>query len=184
MKRSKVVVGVIHCILNQSARDAGAAVYAGADTDVLEILTRHGVGVLQMPCPEMAFMGLARSRGEGESIRDVIDTPQGHAFCRQISKPIADAFEDYLDNGYTVEAILGGDVGSPGCAIHQLEPVEGRQGLAEKSGVFMTELMAELHTRGIDIPFRGMRDSSPETLKEDLDWLERTLSRASAGHAQ
>ena len=41
----------------------------------------------------------------------------------------------------------------------------------------MTELMAELHMRGADIPFKGMRDSSPETLKEDLDWLEQLLAR-------
>ena len=41
----------------------------------------------------------------------------------------------------------------------------------------MTELIAELHVREIDIPFRGMRDSSPETLKEDLDWLEQILAR-------
>jgi len=177
MKRSKRVAAVIHCIVNQSARAQGAAVYAGANGDVMALLARHGVGALQMPCPEMAFMGLDRARDEGQSIRDVIDTPKGHDFCRRLSKGVADAIEDYRANGYAVEAVLGGDVGSPGCAVHHLAPADGRQVLAEKSGVFMTELMAELQSRGIEVPFLQVRDSSPETLEEDLARVEALLGR-------
>jgi predicted secreted protein len=178
MNRSKRVVAVMHCILNQNARDHGAAVYAGANTDLLPLLTRHEVGILQLPCPEMAFMGLDRARGEDQTIRDVIDTPEGHAFCRELSRHVVDAIEDYLANDYSVEAVLGGDVGSPGCAVHHVESAEGRQALAAKSGVFMFELIAELHARGIDVPFKGIRDSSPKTLKEDLAWVEERLANS------
>ena len=179
-KRSTRVVAVIHCVLNHSARAPDCAVYPGINSDVVDLLARHEVGILQMPCPEMVFMGLARSRGEGQTIRDVIHTPEGHSLCRKLSKEVADAVEDYLKNGYAVEAVLGGDVKSPGCAVHHLPPEHGRQRLAEGSGVLITELMEELHSRGIDIPFRGMRDSSPETLGEDLAWLDERLSAAGA----
>ncbi len=177
-KRSRRVVAVIHCILNQNARAQKCAVYAGANTDVIEVLARHGVGMLQMPCPEMDFMGLDRARGEDQTIWDIIDTPEGHSFCRDLAKGVVDSIEDYLKNGYSVEAVLGGDTGSPGCAVRHLAPEAGVQGLAENSGVLMRELMAELHSREIDIPFRGMHDSSPEALAEDIAWLDETLRAA------
>jgi len=178
--RSNRVVAVMQCILNQSARAPRCAVYPGANTDLLEVLSRRGIGILQMPCPEMAFMGLARARDEGLSIRDVIDTPAGHECCREIARGVVDLIEDYLKNGCAVHAILGGDVGSPGCAVHEAESSSGRQALAESSGVLMYELAAELLSRRIDVPIHGVRDSSPETLAEDIAWVEARLDAAGA----
>ena len=121
-------------------------------------------------------MGLARECGALRTIREVLDTPEGRACCRKLARDVAEALEDYLENGYAVEAVLGGDVGSPGCAVIHLPGRAGAgQELSGKSGVFMLELLAELNSRVIDIPFRGMRDSSPETLREDLAWLQARL---------
>ncbi|GAH89279.1 unnamed protein product, partial [marine sediment metagenome] len=46
-----------------------------------------------------------------------------------------------------------------------------------RSGVFIKALMEELSKRKLKIPLRGIRDSAPATLEEDLDWLEETLAR-------
>jgi hypothetical protein len=67
-------------------------------------------------------------------------------------------------------AVLGGNAKSQGCAVQGDE-----RGLLLESGIFMQELQRELRLRGIDAPFRGMRDASPELLAEDMQWLRNLL---------
>jgi hypothetical protein len=76
-----------------------------------------------------------------------------------------------------VIAILGGDTGSPGCAV--LEGPCGT-GLAENSGVFIKALAVALSEYDVTIPFRGLRDSSVKTLTQDMEWLEAQLEHDSA----
>jgi predicted secreted protein len=171
-RRGGQLVAVIECIANQNARDAGAATFPSANWDVLRLCREHEVGVLQMPCPEIAFLGLRRRRPPGESIRDAIDTPEGRRCCAGIAGDVADRIEEYLREGYRVMAVLGGNPSSPGCAVHR-----GGNGLMATSGVLMRELEAELRRRGIEIPFRGIRDHDPGMLAEDLEWLRQRFSR-------
>lgn len=174
-QRSKRMVAAINCVLNHNARDQGAAVYAGINREVVDVLNKHGVGVIQMPCPEMTCLGLPRTREAGLSILDVLDTPEGRACCARLSASVADTIEEYRRYGYAVVALLGGDVASPGCAV---PPPEARKdGYVEGSGygVFIQALLEELHRRDIHIPLRGVRDSARETLIEDLDWLDSIL---------
>jgi len=175
-KRSMKIVAVIHCIVNQNSRAPGAAVFPAMNTKVIEVLKKHEVGVLQMPCPEMICLGFPRSRPEGASIWDVLDTKEGRECCRKLSIFVADQIEEFLKHGFKVLAILGGDVNSPGCAVHLSK--EDMYKLEKGSGVFMKELHAELSKRGIKIPFRGIRDSDPEKLMEDVNWLDNLLSKS------
>jgi hypothetical protein len=84
---------------------------------------------------------------------------------------------DYADNGMTEVAVLGGDVGSPGCAVVD-DPAAS--GVAAGSGVFIEALSAALAERGLSVPFRGLRDSGARTLSEDLAELEAQLQRTPA----
>jgi hypothetical protein len=84
---------------------------------------------------------------------------------------------DYADNGMTEVAVLGGDVGSPGCAVVD-DPAAS--GVAAGSGVFIEALSAALAERGLSVPFRGLRDSGARTLSEDLAELESQLQRTPA----
>ena len=172
--RSMRIIAVINCVLNQNARAPGAAVFPGMNTKVIDVLKRHDVGVLQMPCPEMVCLGLPRSRPEGVSIRDVLDTREGRECCRRLSVFVADQIQEFLKNGFKVLAVLGGDVNSPGCAVHTSEEDECE--LVEGSGVFMEGLQLELSKRDIRMPFRGIRDSDFEKLMEDIAWLDRLLA--------
>jgi len=174
-ERSKKMVAVINCVLNHSARAPGAAVYPGINHDVIDILKKYGVGVIQMPCPEMVCIDLPRTRPDGASIHDVLDMPEGRSCCERLSASVVDSIEEYRRHGFTVAAVLGGDVGSPGCAVHVSSTENGRQMLGEGSGVFIQTLQEELRRRDIEIPFRGIRDSARETLQEDLEWLEGIL---------
>jgi len=164
---SKRVVALIECHLNQNARDPGAARYPAVNDALLDLLRSREVGLLQIPCPEMFDLGLARTRPPGKSIREMLDP----AKARELAVQVADRIEEHVRNGMTVLAILGGDVQSPGCAIHLVE-----QGLdPQRSGVFMLELHAELEAREITIPFRGVRESDPHSFQSDLDWLADLL---------
>jgi predicted secreted protein len=164
--RGRKVVAVIECHVNQNARDRGAARHPSVTPDLLDLLRRSNAGLLQIPCPEMHSLGLARQRPTRTSLREAMEAPESRARCRELARDVANRIEDYVHNGVEVVAVLGGDVESPGCAVH-----EGPSGLASRSGIFMQELSAELGSRDLDVPFRGIRESRPETLAEDLRWI-------------
>ena len=116
--RSKSVIFVAHCILNQNARDAGAANFPAINRSILQLCNEYNVGILQIPCPGIKFLGFNRKRPKGQSIRDALDIPEGRNCCRKISIDIADRIKDYLAQSYQIIAILGGNPESPGCAVH------------------------------------------------------------------
>jgi predicted secreted protein len=167
------MIAVIECILNQNARDAGAANFPAVSWPILSLCNEYNVGILQMPCPEISILGFERKRKPGQSIRDALDTCEGHDCCRKISIDIADRFESYIEQGYQILSILGGNPKSPGCAIHCENGI-----LLSNSGVFMRELQTELRKRSIEIPFRGIRDSDPEMFAEDIEWVREVLSKS------
>lgn len=174
--RSGRLVAVIECIVNQNARDAGAVTFPAINWPVLSLCNEYSVGILQMPCPEISFLGSVRKRQPGQSIRDALDTVEGRNCCRKISIDIVNRIEDYTDQGYQILAILGGNPKSPGCAVH----CENSH-LLPNSGVFIKELHGELRKRRIEIPFKGIRDSDPEMLAQDLEWLREIFSIKPAG---
>lgn len=166
--RSKCFVAVIDCIMNQNTRDAGAAVFSAMNWEVLQLCNKYNVGILQMPCPEIAFMGFFRTRPPGTSIRAALDTADGRACCRKLSVDIADRIEDIMHQDARFLAVLGGNPESPGCAVHT-----GDAENSKLSGVLISELRDELQRREISVPFRGIRDFDPLLMIADLQWLEQ-----------
>ena len=146
-RRSKRMVAVINCVINHNARAETAARYPGMNDEVVDILRKHEVGVMQMPCPEMTFMGLPRTTPSGLTIRDVLDTPEGRSRCEALSITVADTIQEFLCNEYAVVAILGGDVDSPGCAVPA--PIKSVGGKMPEGGwgVFTKALLIELRKR-------------------------------------
>jgi len=170
--RSSRLVAAIECIINQNARDAGSAVFPAINWLIHSLCNEYNVGLLQMPCPEIGFLGSERKRQPGQSIRDALDTYEGRNCCRKICKDIVDRIEDYTDQGYQILAILGGNPKSPGCAIHCED-----NNLLPDSGVFMRELQGELQKRCVEIPSKGIRDSDPELFAQDIEWVRNIFSK-------
>lgn len=171
--RSHRFIAVIECALNQNARDAGAACFPAMNFELLQLCHRHGVGILQMPCPEIAALGFERKRAPGQSLRDALDSENGHFQCHILASETANRIDGYLAQGNELVAILGGNPRSPGCAVHP-----GPDGLNDESGVFMKALQTELHRRGHAPAFRAMRDHDPQLLREDLEKLQEILAPA------
>ncbi len=168
--RSHRFVAVIECALNQNARDTGAACFPCMNFELLELCHRYGIGILQMPCPEVAALGPRRKRPPGQSLRAAMDSEAGRSTCRALAREVSDTIDAYAARGCELVAVLGGNPLSPGCAVHH-----GENGLRKESGVFMQALQAELRRRQRDPAFGGMRDYDPEQLREDLAWFQERL---------
>jgi len=165
----------IDCILNQNARDPGAATAPAINEALVKLCLKHRIGIFQMPCPEMRVLGSERKRAPGQSIRDAMDTPQGHADCRKLSIEVVDRAAEYLDQGYEIIAVVGGNPQSPGCAVHMESALPGHHRLSHDSGIFMQELANELSRREIRIPFLAMRDANPGQFETDLRVFETAI---------
>ena len=175
-------VAVIECILNQNARDRGAAAYPALNAAVVALCARYGVGMLQIPCPEIRALGPARARPAGVGIRDCMDSPAGWRACREIGEDLARRVREYLDQGVELLAVLGGNPESPGCAVHPSACVDGN--LDTASGILMQTLSEAFAAADIRVPFRGMRDCREDWLAEDLHWLEQLFNGTMQGKSR
>lgn len=172
--RSGRLVFLIECLLNQNARDPGAAESPAVTQGLMALLADAGIGMAQIPCPEIACLGFERPRPPDKSIRQALEAPKPAACCRRLAAAAADRIQCYLDQEFDVLAVLGGNEQSPGCAVHT--EAGGEAQLSERSGIFMQALASELARRGLEIKFRGVRDADPVLLEEDLGWLRDRLS--------
>ncbi len=173
--RGKRFVAVIECILNQNARDVGAACTPAMDFRLLQLCHEHGVGIVQLPCPEIHTLGFARQRAPGQRIRDALNEDAGIEHCSTLARDVAERIEVYLEQGYELVAVLGGNPESPGCAIH-----EGPDSLSDHAGLFMRKLQTELRQGGLNPCFLAIRDHDPDLHRIDLEAFERLLSTTSS----
>ena len=73
--RSKRVLFVAHCLLNQNAISDGTADYPACHADIVRMLLDAQVGIVQMNCPELCCLGLDRGDVHGAERPVVEETP-------------------------------------------------------------------------------------------------------------
>lgn len=128
-RRSKKVIFLSHCLLNENTRYLGGACRAGAVQEVLHACLERGYGIVQMPCPEQhAWGGVLKRRllailGSEGTLRyrmHRVLLPFLLAYTRHIyrklAKQVASEIEDYVTSGFSVVGIVGVD-GSPSCGV-------------------------------------------------------------------
>lgn len=152
-KRSASVAVVAHCILNQNSRVPGLAERPCVIKEIVELLTRNSIGLIQMPCPELSYAGLLRRR----LTKDQYDTPVFRGFCRKVAEEIADQIQEYAKCGIRTEMVIGVN-GSPSCSVggtskRNLGEDQQRQETVEDDGILMEELRIALREMEISIPF-------------------------------
>jgi predicted secreted protein len=111
-KRGERILFLSHCILNQNAKVRGIAEYPGAIVPLIELLLEQGVGMYQMPCPEMIYLGNMR----WGQVKDQYNNPMFRRHCRRIAERIVDEVENYRQCGYQVLGFVMMD-GSPVCGL-------------------------------------------------------------------
>lgn len=113
--RSRKVVLVPHCALNQNARVAGAAERPAAVVELIAGLLEREIGIVQMPCPELCAFGLDRAHVK---IERELRNPAGRVLCRRLAQEQVRAIQAYLAGGIRVLGILGKN-GSPSCGVEE-----------------------------------------------------------------
>ncbi|MEC5320333.1 hypothetical protein VSX61_15545 [Brenneria populi subsp. brevivirga] len=172
MQRKKKIVIVSHCILNVNAKVLGIAKTPGA-LDIVKDMLDDGVGIIQLPCPEMLFSGCKR----WGMTKEQYDTPIFRRHCRAILRPIVDQVIDYTASGYRIIGIIGMD-GSPSCGIDTTSvgytggsfrcgAVSQSYSIISESGVYMETLRSMLIAEKVPLPMVGLDEFDPQK----LSWL-------------
>jgi len=181
--RGRRIAFVSHCVLNQNAKVRGIAIHPAAIRPVVDLLLEHDVGIYQMGCPEMLYLGAMR----WGHVKPQYDTPMFRRHLQGMAEQVADQAEDYVANGYRVLTFIMID-GSPVCGLGKTPQPAGEgqtwggmhrylpgSRLAAESGVFCTILRAEIERRGLGgIPFTAL----PEV--PDIGSIEAALPRLAA----
>lgn len=58
--RSKKIIVLAHCLLNQNSISDGTADLPGQFTEIVRLIMRNDIGMIQLPCPELHCLGLDR----------------------------------------------------------------------------------------------------------------------------
>jgi predicted secreted protein len=163
-ERSRTVIFVPHCALNQNARAAGAAERPAAVSELIAGLLEREIGIVQMPCPELCAFGLDRGQVR---VEDALRAPAGRVLCRRLAREQAQQIQAYLGGGIRVLGILGKN-GSPSCGVE----VTWAGGVCPGPGAYMEVLAAELQARNLPVEMTGMRDSESTQALAVVDrWL-------------
>lgn len=103
MQRSKKLVVVSHCVLNQNAVVTGEARSPGIMTSAVQWANEQEYGIFQLPCPEFTFLGPERPPMTAEEY----DTPEFHVHNRKILIPYLEQLKLYQDHGYEIVGGIG-----------------------------------------------------------------------------
>lgn len=156
---------VAHCHLNVNTKVHGLARCPSLQTGLMRDLAAQDVGIIQLPCPEVTYLGMFRWGMTYEQY----DTPAYRRHCRSLLEPVIDTVSALIADGAELTGIWGAD-GSPSCAAHETctgyagGELEGPNAsltapTAVRSpgrGVFFEELAAMLEAAGIDAAWFGI----------------------------
>jgi predicted secreted protein len=150
--RSKKVIFVAHCILNQNARINKCAYSPCAIVPVIQELLKRGIGIIQMPCPETQILGLGRGGGRG--IYDLLSESDARLQLKEYANQVLSQVEHYKNFNFKVLGVLGID-GSPCCGVD----LYYNKGEKKGTGAFMEELKPLMAKCNPPVSVIGIQDA-------------------------
>jgi predicted secreted protein len=184
-KRSGKIIVASHCILNVHSLEDNLAIYPGMEEEVVELLLQKGVGIHQIPCPEMELSSIFRKALPKEAY----DHPKIRKAYRKLAENVTHALSSFAKKGYEIRAVIGAE-GSPTCGIGLVgrwkKNIKGKREFPRDvefvpgRGVFMEELEACLDEKGIHptwigIPGKSLRSLNESSFAAVLEKLEKIL---------
>ncbi len=169
--RSKQLVFVAHCVLNQNARDAGTAESPAMMRTILDALATKNISVIQLPCPELMVLGLGRARDASPlpTIRERLESAESHVRLGYLIDQVVYQIKEYQAQGFRIIGILGKN-GSPTCGVRMTRHMT-LPGAPE--GVFIRLLRQRLKAEGFDICIKGIDDHRQQHATE---WILTRIS--------
>jgi predicted secreted protein len=162
--RSKNLIFVAHCILNQNSISDGTAVFPGSINELLQLFMDMKIGIVQMPCPEFLCLGLDRGNTEGskapvvEENTRIRESMNKHAIQNKINQLVNNLiFQilEYRKHGFQILGIIGVNR-SPSCGV---ETTSDNNREIKGSGLFIEALRRELQKQHISIEIMGIKAS-------------------------
>lgn len=158
--RSKKIVFLSHCILNQNSVVENLARAKGAYRKVVEIIMDNDIGICQLTCPEMIYLGMERK----SMTREEYDTYEYHKLCESLAEETIEMIKNYLKNDYKIVGIIGINH-SPTCSLRYVE------------GIFMEELLKKIRKFNLEIPVTDISTNYVEGKdnSEEINELKKFL---------
>lgn len=171
--RSKKVVFIAHCLLNQNSISDGTAVHPAAFKDIINILMDNDIGIIQLPCPELCCLGLDRGNiygadspvtVENTRIRREMEKDDTQAKLKKLVDYTMLQIDEYIKHGFEIKGIVGANR-SPNCGVETTSDYDVE---ISGMGVFMEALQKELSARNLNIKMTGIKgsDDISEKLKD------------------
>jgi predicted secreted protein len=157
--RSGKVIFLVHCIINSNSICIGPKTpsrWPAMVNEIVELLMKNKVGIIQLPCPEQLVFGLVRN----ETSKIQIDTPEFRECCKKIAESTVNLIEEYIKNGFKVIGFLG-KRGSPTCNV-----------LGEEKGILIEELINMMDKRKIKV---CLMDFERTEVEKCLDKLREAI---------
>ncbi len=185
--RSQKVAFLAHCLLNQNAISDGTAVRPAGFPEMVSYLLEHGVGIVQLPCPELLCLGLDRGDPQGAERPVVVENTRIRRAMAQaepsrwLARLVADTMAQLLEYrryGFQVVGILGANR-SPCCGVDTTSQDDQE---VPGMGVFLEALSRRLEEVGWKIPMVGFRgtDDAVETVQRLLERAEHAVRKEAA----
>ncbi len=185
MKRGKKIVLLCHCILNSNAKVKGLSEYSSIIKEIVDLLEKKEIGIVQLPCPEMLVYGCNR----WGHVREQFDNPYFRKKCRDMMTYIIYQLIDYTKNGNEIVGLIGID-GSPSCGVNKTcsssawggefldndeieDKIKSLKFTAE-SGVFIEEIKKMFEANDLNIPLIAIDEMK---IYESIDSIETFLSK-------
>ena len=165
--RSKKIVFIAHCFLNQNSISDGTAVCPAVCRELVECLMNANIGMVQMPCPELCCLGLDRGNADGAGSPVAVENTRIRAALKQekadqltlLAGGVVRQILEYHRFGFEILGIIGANR-SPSCGV---DTTSERNEEVEGMGLFMEELSRMLSENRISVPMIGLTGSGPGT---------------------
>lgn len=129
-ERSKKVIFVAHCVLNENTRYLGGAFRKGCIDEIVDEIQDQGLGIVQMKCPEQKAWGgvLKKFMWQPIGSKNMLFYRLKGIFLpffiwntkrifRKIAQEVVAEIKDYRESDFEVVGIIG-IAGSPSCGVH------------------------------------------------------------------
>lgn len=171
--RSKKVIILSHCLLNQNSISDGTSDFPSQFNEIIEFLMKNCIGIIQLPCPELLCLGLDRRDKNGAKrplldentrIRELMSEKGNVRILQQKAEEMVVQIQEYQKYDFEVLGLIGVDR-SPSCGIE----TTSKNGAEERGkGVFMEILSETLEKQGIAIRMIGTKTSEKEKSIEKI----------------
>ena len=175
MKRSKKFLVTCHCVLNANAKVYPLAAAGGVFSEAVAGHIEAGCGLLQLPCPEVTYMGMNR----WGMTKEQYDHPNFRTHCRDILRYPLMQVQAFAQSGCELVGVCGMD-GSPNCGVALT--CKGYSGgelctpghvagqlaalrLVPGQGVFKEELLKLLGKEGLEPTLFAISEGQPDSQK-------------------